>query len=941
MDRTETASGAVTRQDRAVRVLHLDDSRLDAELVRERIVADDGGAWEFLHVLGREDFEEAVLAREFDLILTDYRIPGYDGHMAVEFAHRIQPETPIIVISGTVSEEDAVAALRAGATDYVFKQRLQRLAPAARRALAEAGERRRRREAEASVKLLAQGFTQLAAKSADIFWMNSLRPERVVFVSPSVERTWELKPEVFHADPRAWVKSIHAEERGRVESAFEAWLEGRAAHFEEEYRVVRPDGSARWVHDSGTRLTDSSGAVDYVSRIARDITDSREAYRRIAESEQRFRATFEQAAVGIMFVDFGGHRERVNQRYCEIVGYSPEELLAGMTITHPDDLAETIARREEIVHGEVSTNRAVKRYIRKDGRIVWCDVTNSLVRDADDKPQYILTVIQDVTDRVAFRQRLAETEELLRLTITSMAEGVMVQDHELRILTLNPSAERIIGSSSAQVAGRLSSDPVFDIVHEDGTPFPDGERPSARALATGQPQMDVPMGFRRPDGELIWICVNATPLRLLGENRLCGVVSTFHDITQSKRAAEEIRELNASLEHKVEERTRALATETAKLRAVLDTAADAIISIDERGIILSANRATETMLGYSSDEVVGRPVNRLMPEFDAQMHDGYLRRYVQTGEAHVVGTSGREVPVRRKDGSVFAARISISEGRDGGRRFFTGILQDITELKDRERQVLRLNTDLELRAAQAEAANRELEAFSYSVSHDLRAPLHAIGGFAEALSENCADRLDPRGLHFLQRIRAGAERMEALIDDLLSLARISRAQLRASDVDLAAIASEVMAEIAEREPGRKYRFHAEPGLRAYGDARLLRVALTNMLGNAWKFSRGREETLIEVGRLSPEVTAEVFYVRDNGAGFDPAHGSRLFAAFQRLHGQAEFPGTGIGLATVRRVIERHGGRVWAEGTVGEGATFYFSLPRDPASLSLPGAAAPP
>ncbi|HET7731122.1 MAG TPA: PAS domain S-box protein [Usitatibacter sp.] len=799
MSEPRAFAGAPQPEAAAVEVLHLDDSSRDAELVRERLVQEEPARWRIFHVATRDEFERALEARGYDLILTDYSIPGYDGITAVQAAHRLHPDVPIIVISGTVSEEEAVAALRAGAIDYVFKQRLGRLAPAARRAIADAAERRRRVQAE------------------------------------------------------------------------------------------------------------------------------QEAHRKVVESEQRFRATFEQAAVGVTFISFQGRRLRVNQRYCEILGYTAEELMGGVQVTHPDDLEAARLRRAALEQGSVSANRALKRYVRKDGAIVWCDVTNSLMRDAEDRPAYILSVIQDVTDRVVAQQRLAETEELLRSAISSMAEGLVVTDGEGRILTANPSAGRILGFPAGELVGRLTVDPAFIPLREDGTPFPAGERPTARALASGQPQVDVVMGVRRAGGEQAWLLLNATPLPAAGGGRPRGVVLTFRDITDERRAQREIRELNASLERKVEERTRALATETAKLWAVLDTAADAIITIDERGIVLDVNRAAETMLRYGRDEMVGGNVSRLMPDSEARQHDAGLASYLRIGEGRVIGSSGREVQVRRKDGSVFPARLSISEGMDGGRRFFTGILHDITELKDRERQVLRLNADLEERAAQAEAANRELEAFSYSVSHDLRAPLHAISGFADALGEHSLARLDERGRHFLGRIRAGAERMDTLIEDLLSLARISSADLIAHEVDLASLARETMAELAEREPQRKLRFSVAPGLRAYGDTGLLRVALTNLLGNAWKFSRDREEAVIEVGRETLEG-AEVIYVRDNGAGFDPSQASRIFGAFQRLHGHSEFPGTGIGLATVRRVIERHGGQVWAEGAPGKGATFRFSLP---------------
>lgn len=229
-------------------------------------------------------------------------------------------------------------------------------------------------------------------------------------------------------------------------------------------------------------------------------------------------------------------------------------------------------------------------------------------------------------------------------------------------------------------------------------------------------------------------------------------------------------------------------------------------------------------------------------------------------------------------------------------------------------------------AVELERKNKELEAFSYSVSHDLRAPLRSIDGFSQALLEDYADRLDARGEDYLRRVRAAAQTMGELIDDLLQLSRVGRADLRREAVDLSAIARTVLAELGRSDPERRVSVAVAEGLAAEGDFRLLRVVLDNLLGNAWKFTARVAEPRIEVGTIAG---GETFFVRDNGAGFDMAYADKLFAPFQRLHGAHEFPGTGIGLATVHRIVDRHGGRVWAESAVGQGATFCFTLSATP------------
>jgi signal transduction histidine kinase len=252
------------------------------------------------------------------------------------------------------------------------------------------------------------------------------------------------------------------------------------------------------------------------------------------------------------------------------------------------------------------------------------------------------------------------------------------------------------------------------------------------------------------------------------------------------------------------------------------------------------------------------------------------------------------------------------------------ILRTVGNLGRAEQEILVLNRDLQQRAAELEATNKELESFSYSVSHDLRAPLRSIDGFSLALLEDNSDRLDGAGKDYLRRIRAASERMAQLIDDLLNLSRVARRAITRETVDLSAMADSIVGELQRTEPERRVAFSANKSLIVDGDERLLRVALENLLGNAWKFTGKCVQPKIEFG-VKQDNGTPAYFVRDNGAGFDIAYADKLFGPFQRLHAVTEFKGTGIGLATVQRIVHRHGGRVWAESEVGKGATFYFTL----------------
>jgi signal transduction histidine kinase len=263
--------------------------------------------------------------------------------------------------------------------------------------------------------------------------------------------------------------------------------------------------------------------------------------------------------------------------------------------------------------------------------------------------------------------------------------------------------------------------------------------------------------------------------------------------------------------------------------------------------------------------------------------------------------------------------------------YFIEWVRDISDLKKIEEQLRIFNSELEVkvkeRTAQLEEANSELEAFTYSVSHDLRAPLRAIASFSEFLQlEEYSAKLDDQGRHYLERIQAASNRMGVLIDDLLMLSRVTRTELKKQQVDLGKLSAEILALLQEADPQRKAKIKISPGLSTRGDPILLREVMENLLGNAWKFSANEKKACIELGRTVIEGE-EVFYIRDNGAGFDMTYAGKLFEIFQRLHREEEFPGTGVGLATVQRIISRHGGKVWAEGEVGKGATFYFTVGR--------------
>jgi PAS domain S-box-containing protein len=338
------------------------------------------------------------------------------------------------------------------------------------------------------------------------------------------------------------------------------------------------------------------------------------------------------------------------------------------------------------------------------------------------------------------------------------------------------------------------------------------------------------------------------------------------------------------------------------------------------------NPGAERITGYAAGEILGEHFSRFFPEEDrvAGLPEAELAQALEAGGRH------REEWRVRRDGTRFWAEVTLSPLRtaQGTLRGFAKVTRDLTERHRAEEAIRRLAAELEQRVAQRtqelEAANEELEAFSYSVSHDLRTPLRAIDGFSKVLLSRYAQSLDSQGQHYLERVRAGTQRMGQLIDDLLHLSRLSRADLQPGPVDLAELARQVLEQLREREPERRVDVALPERLPALGDARLLRVVLENLLQNAWKFTSKQPDAQISVGAQEQDGQT-VYFVRDNGAGFDMAYAGKLFGPFQRLHDSSEFEGTGIGLATVQRIVHRHGGRAWARSAPGQGTTLFFTL----------------
>jgi len=588
-------------------------------------------------------------------------------------------------------------------------------------------------------------------------------------------------------------------------------------------------------------------------------------------------------------------------------GWEPKDLEGQSVFTyiHPDDADPLFEQVLAAISDHTPTIRQEFRYRCPNGDYKWVESETRLLYDPSGKYDGAVFGIRDISKRRQAEEAFTREHNLLRTVIDHLPVAVYAKDRQFQKTLSNRMDEEILGwddvaEESPTPEAKLSAPDPAEIFHE-------GDR---RVLA-GEQILDLEMQIPDPRGQSRTLLTSRLPLRG-PDDRIIGLVGIGMDITRLKRTEEEL----------FQERT--------FLRTVIDTSPNLICVKKSDGTYALANKALAEVYGSTPEEMIGKK------DSECPHPPEEIDRLLESDREVISHQDPKIIPEEKitftdkKERWFTIIKIPLRE--EAGRCDKVLCLSmDITERKKAEAEIRRLNAELERRVeertGQLEAANKELEAFAYSVSHDLRAPLRSIDGFSQALQEDYAALLDDQGQDFLQRICSASKRMGLLIDDLLQLSRLTRGELHRQNLDLTAMALRILDELRGAEPDRSVECIVAENLFAHGDERLLNAVLENLLGNAWKFTSRRKAAKVEFGAITTPEGEAAFFVKDNGAGFNMDHVDKLFHAFQRLHTVQEFPGNGIGLATVQRIIRRHGGRVWAEGEPEKGATFSFTLPQ--------------
>lgn len=674
------------------------------------------------------------------------------------------------------------------------------------------------------------------------------------------------------------------------------------------------------------------------SEIEHDLAERQRAEEALRESEERFSKIFSASPVSITMNTFkDGTFIYVNDSFTRMSGYTREDVVGRRSAdvgiwANIEDRKRMIKILEE--QGRVYTQEF--EFVTKSGEIrTWLYSAEKI--NVGGEPCLIVLSI-DVTERKK-REQLQNDENYVLTLLGQGAELSEVLDAILRlgesndpsikgsVLLFDSSRDWLMpaaGPSLPDEYNEMMKDgiPIGPVMGSCGTAAYRKERviiPDIENDPLFKPSAEAAKGMTGNGLRACW----SQPIVSSGGELLGTIANYSNRVGEPTEDNLNILDWSARIAAIAIERKKAeeaLRESEEKFSKAFSSSPEAFfITRLKDGIITEVNESCTHFTGYTREEMVGH----VGDELNLWVYDEERTRMLQSIEEQ-----GRvykqEIHSRMKSGEIRVGLFSAEMLNIGGEPGFIFSITDITERKKAEENLKQTLATLEKSSAQLAATNKELEAFSYSVSHDLRSPLRSIDGFSQALLEDYYDKLDETGQDYLHRLRGASQKMGELIDGLLKLSRLTRSEMRPEMVDLSALASEIAARLHETQPERRVEFIISRGLTANGDRQLLRVLLENLLGNAWKFTLKSPQARIEFGK-SRNGDKKTYYVRDNGIGFDMTYADKLFGAFQRLHEETEFPGTGIGLATVQRVINRHGGTVWAEGDPGKGATFYFTL----------------
>ncbi|HUX05798.1 MAG TPA: PAS domain S-box protein [Acidobacteriota bacterium] len=906
-----------------IRILHVDDNVDDLELIGIRLKRlskelDINPAQSPRHAM------DLLGESRFDCILCDYQMPGSSGFDFLEALRSRGDETPFIFLTGQGNEELAARALRAGADDYYTKEltfaHYDRLLNSIMRVVEARKDVERKRQAETALRESEGRYRNLVERAQDGIVL--IQDRTIKFANSSLAMMLGHGIEDLVGEP--FIKYVYREEIPKLLDRYERRISGDPLPSAYETALLRSDGSIIHVELNAGLITYEGEPADLV--MVRDVTERRRMEEALRESEERFRSLVENINEVIFTTDMRGVLTYISPVIEQISGLKVKEIVGKpfRRFIHPGDassLEANVRRGMKGLHEPIEI-----RVYDANGIVRHVLISNSIIRK-DGKPVGITGVLTDISER--------KRAELIQSSVYKISDAVTKTGNLQELYgRIHSIVGEMMPAENFYIAfydygKKLIRYPYFvDQFDETPDPEPPGKTLTGYVLRYGQPLLASPEKFDElaAQGEvervgtvpIDWLGV---PLRTRGATIGVLVVQSY---TEGLRYGEEEKDILMFVSSQVAmaiERKRAeeeLREQEQKFRKLYERSNDMIFLHETDGRIIDVNIKALELLGYSRGELLEMTFQDLVPPTERGELDSAMKKLGKDKSLRV------EVSLARKDGEVIPTDISAILTEVGGRTMIQSIGRDITKRIHADRDAVSYRERLEEQALLLSSTNRELKAFAYSVSHDLKKPLRHIDGYCQILEEEYAQQLDTQAHEYLSRVRSAIDRMHKLIDDLLKLSQMSGIELKRSKVNISELAREIADGLKQENPERDAEFLIEDGMTADSDPQMMRLVFENLLGNSWKFTSKEKSARIELGIQKGEQRG-VFFVRDNGVGFDQNLACDLFSPFRRLHREGEFEGSGIGLATVQRIIHRHDGFIWAKGEPGEGATFYFTL----------------
>lgn len=711
-------------------------------------------------------------------------------------------------------------------------------------------------------------------------------------------------------ETEVWTQITYLEDIPMVKEALYNHLEGKTDSFRCEHRVLHKDGRCLWMLGGGIVIErDEDGKPLRMIGMLQDITFLKEKEKELNQQKERLELTIQGADLGMWDWHGPDGKVNVNDRWASMLGYSKEEIephvKSWSTLVHPDDFPKVMEILQPHLDGKTGHYQTEYRMKTKEGDWKWIlDRGKAVEHDEQGRATRMMGVHLDIDASKRMQEELRTQKERLELILWAADLGTWDLDllgpNAAENVSINERCATMLGYTKEEFTHFINSGEWQNLYH------PDDKEASLTLLnkhLAGETSY-----FRSThrnitkDGEWKWILNTGKVV----ERDESGMPKRFSGIQQD---ISELKEAESSMYF---------------YKKLVEYGHDPAYGIDpnDEAKITYVNDAACRHFGMSKEELIGKSIYEV-----SLAHERYsqpeLNDIIREKQSFTF-----EVIHRIKGGELVPVEVTANHIVYDGREYFAGYFKNIKKRKDAEAKIKKVNVQLEQRVkertAELEATNQELEAFSYSVSHDLRAPLRSIDGFSKALLEDYYEILDEEGQDFLQCIRDATSNMGTLIDDMLKLSKVSRTDLKREKLDISLIVSDILSKLKKENPKREISTEVTSGLMAEADRKLISIALQNLLENAWKFTQGKENPHI-IFSAKREDGQKVFCIQDNGAGFDMKYAHKLFGAFQRLHHTSEFEGTGVGLATVQRIIHRHGGKIWAEAEIDKGAAFYFTL----------------